>query len=56
MVGLVDGGRWVDGGGGKGVGMWEGGDEGGRWRFESGVVVHTWLVGELSWFLGVREE
>lgn len=26
------------------------------WRFESGRGVHTWPGGEVSWFVGIREE
>lgn len=38
----------------------DGGKEGKKieegWRFESGVESHTWPVGEMSWFFGVRED
>ncbi|KAL9603909.1 MAG: hypothetical protein Q9219_000847 [cf. Caloplaca sp. 3 TL-2023] len=36
----------------------EGVEEGWRvgWKFESGKGVHTWPRGEVSWFLGVKEE
>ncbi len=49
---------------GEGEGKGKGGDEDGgggdeveweKWRFESGVESHTWLFGEMNWFVGVKE-
>lgn len=36
----------------------EGVEEGWRvgWRFESGRGVHTWPRGEVSWFVGVKDD
>jgi hypothetical protein len=47
-----------DGKGGVGAGAGEekgDGIEWEKWRFESGVESHTWLLGEMNWFVGVKE-
>lgn len=46
---------------GRGGGDGEDGDgdgdeiDGEKWRFESGVEKHTWLLGEMNWFIAIKE-